>query len=178
MTRRIPVAFGAPRRTWVYPTLSNSTILEVLATLALLGLLGGLGVSNLQRAEPQVGSGIQILASDLLWARSEAVRLRTPIRVTFSAATNSYRVTYESLEGDRELKIAFERDLSRDFPLIKLVEPGHATPQTVLFDARGTPRGLRSAAKIEIASSLDSGLRRCIFLEPKGLVTYSQTCAL
>lgn len=150
MTRRIPVAFGAPRRTWVYPTLSSSTILEVLATLALLGLLGGMGVSTLQRAEPQVGSGIQTLASDLLWARSEAIRLRTPIRVTFNAATNSYQGVYESLEGDRAPKIAFERDLSRDFPLIKLVESGHATLKTVLFDARGTPQALRSATKSKL----------------------------
>ena len=178
MTRRVlSVEFVARRRFKPAFTLSGFNILELLATLALLGMLGGLGVSNLQRDQPQVGGSVQVLTADLLWARSEAIRLHSPIRVTFSATSNSYRVVYETLEGGRTPQLAFERDLNRDFPLARLVNPDHAATQSLLFDARGVPQGLRSAARIEVASSLDATFKKCIVIEPKGLLTYKETCA-
>ena len=150
-------------------------VLELLATLALLGLLGGLGVSNLQRDKPQVGGSLQLLTSDLLWARSEAVRSNTPVRVVFSATSDSYRVVYEA--SGRSPQLILERDLSSAFPLVKLVHPSQAAAQTILFDARGVPQNF-SAAKIELASSRDATFKRCLFVEPSGLLTYSRTCAL
>ncbi len=176
MTRRVlPIDFVA-RRSFRTPALSGFVVLEWLATLALLGSLAAVGVNTLHRDEPQVAGSVQLLAADLLWARSEAVRLETPVRVTFSAASNSYRVTFDP--GDRPPRLAFERSLNRDFPLASLVGADPALTQTLLFDSRGLPQGLQTAAKIEVASSLDPSFKRCLFVGPRGLLTYNETCAL
>ncbi len=181
MTRRVlplsPTEFVA-RRPLVAPNVSGFVVLELLATICLLGSLGAVGLSNLHRDKPQVGGSLQLLAADLLWARSEAIRLDTPVRVTYSATTNSYRVAYEG--DDSTSYVAFERDLKRDFPLARLVPTAStdAATQTFLFDARGVPQGLQTAAKVEIASSLDPTFKRCLFINPKGLITANETCSL
>lgn len=176
MTRRVlPVEFVA-RRPFEVPVLSGFNLLELLATLALLGSLLGVSVSSWQRDKPQVGAGVQTLAADLLWARSEAVRLHTPVRVTFDAASARYRVTYENTNGKPQ--VALERDLKRHFPLVDLAAPGRDAAPSFLFDARGAVTGSRSTLKLEVGSSLDATFRSCVFVEPKGLITYSQTCAL
>lgn len=174
MTRRVsPVEFSANRH-FGAAGLNTSALLEGLAILALLGTLALLGLTGWQRSEPQVGGGVQLLTTDLLWVRSEAIRLNTPIRVTFDTDTNSYRVAYENSVGAAP-QLMFERTLKRDFPLIKLVnEP--ASTQTVLFDSRGVPQGLDAAVKIEVAS-VDASFKSCVFVQPKGRVTYSRTCA-
>lgn len=175
MTRRVsPIEFSTNRH-FGAAGLNTSALLEGLAILALLGTLALLGLTGWQRSEPQVGGGVQLLTTDLLWVRSEAIRLDTPIRVTFDTDTNGYRVAYESSDEGAAPQLIFERALKRDFPLIKLVnEP--ASTQTVLFDSRGVPQGLDAAVKIEVAS-VDASFKSCVFVQPKGRVTYSRTCA-
>ena len=175
MTRRVsPLEFSA-NRPFGSAGLNTSALLEWTAILALLGTLAVLGVTGWQRSEPQVGNGVQLLTADLLWVRSEAIRLNTPIRVTFDVATDSYRVAYEGADASAAPQLIFERALKRDFPLVKLVNKNAAT-QTVLFDSRGVPEGLAAAVKIEVAS-VDSSFTSCVFVQPKGRVTYSRSCA-
>lgn len=176
MTRRVsPIEFSANRH-FGAAGLNMSALLEGLAILALLSTLAMLGLTSWQRSEPQVGGGVQLLTTDLLWVRSEAIRLNTPIRVTFNTETDSYRVVYEGTHESAAPHLLFERALKRDFPLVKLVTADQVTTQTVLFDNRGVPKGLGSAVKIEVAS-VNTSFKSCVFVQPKGRVTYSRTCA-
>ena len=117
------------------------SFVEFVIVFAILSLLGSIGFVNIRRDKPQVNETARIIASDLLWARSEAIRRNTNITVSFDVATDKYHITTQfEAEGETSSKALLNRNLTDDFPLADIVAIDFSGGSTVVFDSRGLPR--------------------------------------
>ena len=118
------------------------SLMELIIVLAIVGILGSIGFVNLRRDKPQVNESARIIAADMLWARSEAIRRNSSVTLNFDTTADNYTVTTEvDAGGSTTTKTILTRDLSNDFPLADLAKVGFSgSASAVRFDPRGLPR--------------------------------------
>jgi len=121
--------------------LAGVSFVEFVIVFAILGILGSIGFVNIRRDKPQVNETARIIASDLLWARSEAIRRNTNVAVSFDVATDKYQITTQlGTEGATSTKALLNRNLTNDFPLADIIAIDFSSDSTVVFDSQGLPR--------------------------------------
>ncbi len=146
---------------WLEPFVLLATVVFALFTLWL----------NLREDAPQVNESARVIATDLLWARSEAVRLGGSVTLSFSG--DAYEVSRRSSE-ESEPEVLLRRDLSRSFPLVG-VAPS-LLGGSVTFDVRGLS-AFQQAGVIALTSVQDSSFQRCVRLSSEGQVSFEAVCA-
>ncbi len=111
------------------------TILEILAAIGLLGLLLSIGAMNIRFVQGQMKAvqDIRQLATAIGYARDEAVRLRTNVRISFQS--NSYTV---DLYDDGTIE--------QIYYLTKNSSWKNGTPLSIRFNGLGLARGISSSS--------------------------------
>jgi type II secretory pathway pseudopilin PulG len=82
------------------------TVVELLVAMSVLIIVASIAVPSLSEVGAQMRSSDQIrtLASDILYLRGEAIRMRTEVRVTFTTTGYSWDIgDDDSVDGSRTL---------------------------------------------------------------------------
>lgn len=133
------------------------TLIELLVTLTLLGVLLGLAVPALQQlvAAQRMRAASFDIVSDLVLARSEALKRGVSVRIQPAAAGWARGWTVQAVGGTEPLA-------QRDAPGGVRVT---AAPADITFDLYGRVVTSDPAVRIELS---DGQRNRCISLDPAG----------
>jgi prepilin-type N-terminal cleavage/methylation domain-containing protein len=153
------------------------TLIELIVVIAIIGVLSTIGFLNIRRDTPQVREAARILAADFMRARTEAIRLNTPVAMKINAAADSYSMF---IDADRngtsdDSKTIAQRTVSGDFPLADLTTT--LTNGLIWFDVRGLPRdstGNFSSATINVQSKQDTSYQLAVELSSQGRIEVTQ----
>lgn len=144
------------------------TLVELMVGLAVLGILLSLAVPSFRDLlSAQRGrSAAYSLVSDLVLARSEAVKRGSPVVLTAAAAgwAGGWTIT---VQATSEL-LARQKDLGPGVT----VSASPATATTVVFDRNGR---LSPATPLRFELTDTSERKRCIWLDPSGRPKNAQT---
>lgn len=153
------------------------SLMELIIVLAIVGILGSIGFVNLRRDKPQVNESARIIAADMLWARSEAIRRNASVTINFNTSADNYTVTTElETAGSTTTKTLLARNLSNDFPLADIAKVSFSSNGTssVRFDPRGLPRAATGTGAgngaVTLISEQDSSYTISIDLAAQGRV--------
>lgn len=163
------------------------TLIEILVVISLMGILVSVGAASIDRRPLQVREATSVLAADVQRARTEAIRINTPVRIFFDVAADSYRVEADVLcDGvpDRDLDddgvddlasaVIFSRDVGSYFPRVNLASTD-ATGDAIWFDPRGIPRtsgcsNLSAPVTVAFQAKGDAAIARAVRIELQGSV--------
>lgn len=152
------------------------SLIELIIVLAIIGILASIGFVNLRRDKPQVNESARIIAADMLWARSEAIRRNASVTLTFDVDAENYVITTDvESGGSTTTKTILTRNLNNDFPLADLTSASFSSSgaRSVNFDPRGLPRAVGAGAgngSVTIKSEQDSTYAVTINLAAQGKV--------
>lgn len=131
------------------------SMMEVLVTLTIIGILAAIALPSFnEMIEGQRLKGAaELLASDLRWARGEAIKRGVKVRFTFtSGGVWTYSVIADT-SGDESFSDEIKRVSANDFPRVELVSPEEGRPIKADFEP------FRATAINLLNDNLSVGLR-------------------
>lgn len=146
------------------------SLLELIIVIAILGILSTVGLLTIRRDTPQVRQAASIIAADLMRARTEAIRLNTPVTFKVNAGADSYSMFADSdCDGtaDTGTTNIAERTTTGDFPLADVETT--LTNARICFDVRGLPRN-NATGSISVTSRQVSSTRLSVNISSQGQV--------
>lgn len=121
---------------------SGFTVLELIVVMAIVGILAAIALPNFSSIQGQLSSSQEVrqMAYQLGLLRKEAIRLRTNVRVSFSATGYSWDIYDDNVS---EGSVIFKQEVSWS---------GASVPSDIVFNGLGL---LRSSAS-DVTFSVES----------------------
>lgn len=138
--------------------------------LGTLAIAAAVVLLNLRDDAPQVNDSARVLALDLLFARSEAVRLGQTLSLSFASDGLEYQLSLRG-EDDGETPL-LRREVVRLYPLVEVMPVVASGDAVVHFG----PNGQAEGALFAFRSVQDERFSRCIRLESSGRVSFEADC--
>lgn len=146
---------------WLEPALLGATVVFAAGVLWL----------NLRPDAPQVNESARVIATDLIFARSEAVRLGREVTLSFSP--NAYELSY--LDDAQAPVVLRRRAFDEAFPLVRVAAALSDDASRITFGAGGLPKGAQQGV-IAVRSAEDAAFARCVELTSDGGVSFEASC--
>lgn len=148
------------------------TLIELIVVIAIVGILSTIGFLNIRRDTPQVREAARIIAADLMRARTEAIRINTPVTLSINASADSYSMFADSDcngTADTGTTTIAQRTITSDFPLADVAT--NLTNARICFDVRGLPR---NSGSISITSRQVSSNKLSVSISSQGSIEVTQ----
>ena len=121
---------------------SGFTVLELIVVIAIVGILAAIALPNFSSIQGQLSSSQEVrqMAYQLGLLRKEAIRLRTNVRVSFTATGYSWDVFDDS---STDGSVTFKQEV---------VWSGASLPADIVFNGLGLLRGSASDVLLSVES--------------------------
>lgn len=154
------------------------TLLELLIVITIIGIISAVGLPNLRRDTPQVRDAARVITADLNRVRSEAIRLNTPVGITFVPGSGSYQAYIDANRDGTsdDGSVIFQRLLAVEFPFAVLTST-NLTNNRLWFDVRGLPRnsgGGFGAGTIVLTSKRDTSYKIDVTVASQGRIEWKR----